>query len=547
MMSDVDLPGRARADPGRRGDRRGRPARAAPRRAAGRVGGRRRRGVAARRAGRGAPVPVPRARTTAGGSSPRARCRTLARSSATAGRASPTTCSSRARTPRERARRWRSSPSPRCCAERGAAWPPRGTGSDVAARAGGVAVRAPVVRAPRTCWRRSPVPSAGVRPRRVARGPSSAPRVGLGARRLGAAAARVRRRRVRDEQLADAIGAGLASAMRCRHVAAAGARATRRDEAERAAPSELEPLVRRPRGGGRASIARSRVVRRGRDRRRPARRRRRSRCTGGPAATCRSCWTRWSAPSASGWRSAREVRGLTAQARLSGLILGLLPFGFFAFLWVTSRARHAGRARPPPAGSRRSPSALRWRSARSCGSASCWRSGERRSRPGCAAAARARSRGSAVRRRGDRSSAPVVPCAARRRTEPAGAACGRGAAGGRRRSTPRCRSCSTCSPRGPARVCRPSSRSGASAEVLTGRSARTCGRCSCAPTSARAGGRISPTTPPRRGRATSGAPCGARADRAARQLARGGVAPTSRRRSAPTRRARRSSERGPPP
>jgi tight adherence protein B len=33
----------------------------------------------------------------------------------------------------------------------------------------------------------------------------------------------------------------------------------------------------------------------------------------------------------------REVRTLTAQARLSGLILGLLPVGFFAFLWVTSR------------------------------------------------------------------------------------------------------------------------------------------------------------------------------------------------------------------
>lgn len=35
--------------------------------------------------------------------------------------------------------------------------------------------------------------------------------------------------------------------------------------------------------------------------------------------------------------AAREVRALTAQARLSGLILGLLPVGFFAFLWMTSR------------------------------------------------------------------------------------------------------------------------------------------------------------------------------------------------------------------
>lgn len=33
----------------------------------------------------------------------------------------------------------------------------------------------------------------------------------------------------------------------------------------------------------------------------------------------------------------REVRALTAQARLSGLVLGLLPFGFFGFLWLTSR------------------------------------------------------------------------------------------------------------------------------------------------------------------------------------------------------------------
>jgi tight adherence protein B len=33
----------------------------------------------------------------------------------------------------------------------------------------------------------------------------------------------------------------------------------------------------------------------------------------------------------------REVRSLTAQARLSAWILGLLPVGFFAFLWVTAR------------------------------------------------------------------------------------------------------------------------------------------------------------------------------------------------------------------
>jgi tight adherence protein B len=33
----------------------------------------------------------------------------------------------------------------------------------------------------------------------------------------------------------------------------------------------------------------------------------------------------------------REVRALTAQARLSGLILGTLPIGFFGFLMLTSR------------------------------------------------------------------------------------------------------------------------------------------------------------------------------------------------------------------
>jgi tight adherence protein B len=35
---------------------------------------------------------------------------------------------------------------------------------------------------------------------------------------------------------------------------------------------------------------------------------------------------------------AKEVRALTAQARLSGGILGALPIGFFGFLWLTSRS-----------------------------------------------------------------------------------------------------------------------------------------------------------------------------------------------------------------
>ena len=45
--------------------------------------------------------------------------------------------------------------------------------------------------------------------------------------------------------------------------------------------------------------------------------------------------------------SFREVRALTAQARMSGAILGLLPIGFFAFLWLTSRSDIQGAFRTP--------------------------------------------------------------------------------------------------------------------------------------------------------------------------------------------------------
>ena len=45
--------------------------------------------------------------------------------------------------------------------------------------------------------------------------------------------------------------------------------------------------------------------------------------------------------------AAREVRALTAQARLSALILGLLPVGFFAFLWLTSRRNIEGALSTP--------------------------------------------------------------------------------------------------------------------------------------------------------------------------------------------------------
>ena len=43
----------------------------------------------------------------------------------------------------------------------------------------------------------------------------------------------------------------------------------------------------------------------------------------------------------------REVRALTAQARLSGWILGVLPIGFFAFLWLTSRRDIEGALATP--------------------------------------------------------------------------------------------------------------------------------------------------------------------------------------------------------
>jgi tight adherence protein B len=44
---------------------------------------------------------------------------------------------------------------------------------------------------------------------------------------------------------------------------------------------------------------------------------------------------------------AREVRSLTAQARLSAWILCLLPIGFFGFLWVTSRRDIEGALTTP--------------------------------------------------------------------------------------------------------------------------------------------------------------------------------------------------------
>jgi tight adherence protein B len=45
--------------------------------------------------------------------------------------------------------------------------------------------------------------------------------------------------------------------------------------------------------------------------------------------------------------ASRDVRAMTAQARLSGAILGMLPVGFFVFLWLTSRSEIEGALRTP--------------------------------------------------------------------------------------------------------------------------------------------------------------------------------------------------------
>ena len=75
--------------------------------------------------------------------------------------------------------------------------------------------------------------------------------------------------------------------------------------------------------------------------------------------------------------AAGEVRALTAQARLSGTILGVLPIGFFAFLWITSRERDRGRVPLARPASARSASGSCSRRSPSCGSGISWRSDER--------------------------------------------------------------------------------------------------------------------------------------------------------------------------
>jgi tight adherence protein B len=161
----------------------------------------------------------------------------------------------------------------------------------------------------------------------------------LVARRLGGRRSRRAASALRDEQLADAVGA-LTSAIRA-GLSVPQALAYTAQEAEPPLRGDLESLVRDLDGGvPSADAVVSWTERVGTDDARllgsvlELHRR-----TGGDlpvvldqvAATIRERVA-----------AGREVRALTAQARLSGLILGLLPIGFFAFLWLTSRREIEG-------------------------------------------------------------------------------------------------------------------------------------------------------------------------------------------------------------
>jgi tight adherence protein B len=158
--------------------------------------------------------------------------------------------------------------------------------------------------------------------------------LGVGARRLGARRRRARDAALRDEQIADAA-AGLASALRA-GMSVAQALGSVAGESEPPSRRDLDVLVRDLEVGVELDAAITAWVDRvgSDDARLLGSALALHRRTGGDlpkvldgvAATIRERVA-----------IAREVRGLTAQARLSGLILGLLPIVFFAFLWVTSR------------------------------------------------------------------------------------------------------------------------------------------------------------------------------------------------------------------
>jgi tight adherence protein B len=159
--------------------------------------------------------------------------------------------------------------------------------------------------------------------------------VGLGVRRWGVRRSATAGRALRDEQIADMAG-GIASAMRA-GMSLAQAMGSVREEAEPPLRDDLDLLLADLEIGVELELAMDAWIARvdTDDARLLGAALRLHRRTGGDlprvldqvVATIRERVA-----------IAREVRGLTAQARLSGSILGLLPVAFFAFLWVTSRA-----------------------------------------------------------------------------------------------------------------------------------------------------------------------------------------------------------------
>ncbi len=346
MMSDVDLPAAHIRTQVCAADRRDRASRAAAGWPSGGVGDRRGRGDAARRARRDAAVPVPAAgmARTAASRRPGAVPEVVGDAREPRRVARARTCSTRApiddrgsRAARGGGRSWPARPS--ACA------PAIGRRSpDRAGRVAGCLGAARVRRSPGLDWPWWPVAGAVVGG--LVGGVIAA--VARRGRRQGRARPRCARRR--DARVAAT-----------RRRAARGRRPVARRRHARGAVGDAGDRVRRQ---GRRAAARAhagRIVD--------------SVSLGGSLDDALEAWARevgtddarlvvgvLDAPSAerrgpparagSGRRHAaradrggREVRALTAQARLSGAILGLLPIGFFAFLWMTSRGRHRGSVR----------------------------------------------------------------------------------------------------------------------------------------------------------------------------------------------------------
>lgn len=169
---------------------------------------------------------------------------------------------------------------------------------------------------------------------------------GLGAERLGQGRARARSSAERDEQLADAVGA-IGSAMRA-GLSLTQAIAYAAAETDEPLRTDLAALVRDVEVGEKLEAAvEAFAVRIGsEDVRLVTAALGLHRRTGSDlpivldqiGATIRERLA-----------VAREVRALTAQARLSGLILGCLPIAFFGFMWLISR-RDIEAALSTPAG-----------------------------------------------------------------------------------------------------------------------------------------------------------------------------------------------------